>query len=62
MQGFSIQTDHVKEVWRTDLVEVDKKRRTYKIIDFSVPVASRFEEEEEKTEKHQDLRRELKKI
>ena len=44
------------------MVEVDKKRKTYKTIDFSVLVASRFEEEEEKTEKHQDLRRELKKI
>ena len=34
---FSIQTDHVIEAWRPDLVVVNKKRRTCKIIDFAVP-------------------------
>ena len=33
---FSIQTDHVIEAWRPDLVVVDK--RTCKITDFAVPV------------------------
>ena len=34
---FSIQTDHVKEARRPDLVVVDKKERSCKIIDFAVP-------------------------
>ena len=34
---FSIQTDHAIEARRPDLVVVDKDRRTYKIIDFTVP-------------------------
>ena len=63
MWDFSIQTDHVKEARRPDLVVVDKKRRTCKIIDFAVPGDSRIEEKEkEKIEKYQDLRRELQKI
>ena len=63
MWDFSIQTDHVIEARRPDLVAVDKKRRTCKIIDFAVPGDSRIEEKEkEKTEKYQDLRRELQKI
>ena len=63
MWDFSIQTDHVIEAWRTDLVVVDKKMRTCKIIDFTVPEDSRIEEKEkEKIEKYQDLRRELQKI
>ena len=60
---FSIQTDHVIEVQRPDLVVVDKKRKTCKIIDFAVPGDSGIEEKEkEKIEKYQDLRRELQKI
>ena len=43
---FSIQTDHVIEAQRPDLVVVDKKRRTSKIIDFTVPG------EKEKIEKY----------
>ena len=34
---FSIQTDHVIEARRPDLVAVDKKERSCKIIDFAVP-------------------------
>ena len=61
--NFSIQTEHVIEVWRPDSLVVDKKRRTCKIIDFAVPGNIRIEEKEkEKIEKHQDLRRELQKI
>ena len=60
---FSIQTDHVKEAQRPDLVAVDKKERSYKIIDFAVPGDSRIEEKEkDKIEKYQDLGRELQKI
>ena len=40
---FSIQTDHVIEAWRPDLVVVDKKERSCKIIDFAVPGDSRIE-------------------
>ena len=62
MWDFSIQTDHVIEAQRLDLVVVDKKRRTCKIIDFAVPGDSRIEEKEkEKIEKYHDLRRELQK-
>ena len=60
MWDFSIQTDHVIEAWRLDLVVVDT--RTCKIIDFAVPGDRRIEEkEQEKIEKYQDLR-ELQKI
>ena len=44
MCNFSIQTDHVIEAWRTDLVVVDKKERSCKIIDFPVPRDRRIEE------------------
>ena len=39
---FSIQTDHVIEVRRPDLVVVDKKERSCKIVDFVVPGDSRL--------------------
>ena len=59
---FSIQTD-VIEARRPDLVVVDKKKRSCKIIDFAVPGDSRIEEKEkDKIEKYQGLGRELKKI
>ena len=62
MWDFSIQTDHVVEARRPDLVAVDKKR-TCKIIDFEVPGDCRIEEKEkEKIENYPDLRRELRKI
>ena len=46
LQDFSIQTDHVIEVQRPNLVVVDKKDRSCKIIDFVVPGDSRIEEKE----------------
>ena len=61
--GFSIQTDHVIEARRPDLVVVDKKERSCEIIDFAVPGDSRIEEKEkDKIEKCQDMGRELQKI
>ena len=60
MWDFSIQTD-VIEARRPDLVVADKER-SCKIIDFSVPGESRIEEKKDKTEKYQDLGRELQKI
>ena len=63
MRDFSIQTDHVIEAQRLDLVVVNKKRKTRKIINFAVPRDSRIDEKEkEKIEKYQGLRRELHKI
>ena len=63
MWDFSIQTDHVIEARRPDLIVVDKKERSCKIIDFTVPGDSRIEEKEkDKIEKFQDLGRELQKI
>ena len=63
MWDFSIQTDHVIEARRSDLVLVDKKERSCKMIDFAVPGDSRIEKKEkDKTEKYQDLGRELHKI
>ena len=60
---FSIQTDHVIEARRPDLVTVDKKERIGKVIDFAVPRDSRIEEKDKvKIEKYQDLGRELQKI
>ena len=59
---FSIQTD-VIEARRPDLVVVDNKERSCKIIDFAVPGDSRIEEKEkDKIEKYQELGRELQKI
>ena len=53
---FSIQTDHVIEARRTDLVVVDKKERTCKIIDFAFPGDSWIEEKEkDEIEKYEDL-------
>ena len=63
MWDFSIQTDHVIEARRPDLVVLDKKERSCKIIDSAVPGESRIEEKEkDKIEKCQDLGRELQKI
>ena len=42
----SIQTDHVIEARRPDLVVVDKKETSSKMIDFAVPGDSRIEEKD----------------
>ena len=56
MWDFSIDTDHVIEAWRPDLVVVDKKERSCEIINFAVPGDSRVEEKEkDMIEKYQDL-------
>ena len=57
LRDLSIQTDYVIEPRRPDLIVVDKKSRTCKIISFAVPRDSRNEENEK--EKYQNLRREL---
>ena len=51
------------EARRPDLIVVDKKERSCRIINFAVPRDSRIEEKEkDKIEKYQELRRELQKI
>ena len=60
---FSIQTNHFIEARRPDLVVVDKKERSCKIIHFAVPGDSRIaEKEKDMIEKYRDLRWELQKI
>ena len=60
---FSIQTDHVIEARRPDMIIVEKKNNNNQIIDFAVPFDTRVDEKEkEKIFKYQDLARELKKL
>ena len=55
--------DHLIEKRRPDMIVVDKVERKRIIIDIAVPVDSRVcDKEKEKVEKHQDLRREIKRI
>ena len=51
MRDFNIQTDHVIEALKPDLVLVDKRNSTCKIIDFAVPGNSRIEEKEREDSK-----------
>ena len=63
MWDFFIQTDHVIEVRRPDLVAVHQKERSCKVVDFAVPGDSTIEEKEnDKTEKYQGFGREVQKI
>ena len=51
---FSIQTDHVIQARRPDLVFIEKKNKLCKIIDVAIPGDSRIESKErEKVEKYQ---------
>ena len=59
---FTIQTDHLIEARRPDMV-IDKTKNECKIIDFACPFDSRIKEsEEDKMKGYNDLKRELKKI
>ena len=59
---FNIQTDHLIPARRPDLIIINKKKRTCKIVDFAVPVDHRIKLKEcEKKDKYFDLARELKK-
>ena len=63
MWDFSIQTDHVIEARRPDMIVIDKETKFSKIIDFAIPYESRVNSKEvEKIEKYQDLAREIKKL
>ena len=60
---FDIQTDHLTEARRPDLIIINKKKkRTCKIVDFAVPVDHRIElKENEKKDRYIEHTRELKK-
>ena len=58
-----IQTDHLIPARRPDLIIINKKKRTCKIVDFAVPADHRIKLKEcEKKDKYLDLARELKKL
>ena len=60
---FGIHTDHLISARRPDLIIINKKKRTYKIVDFAVPADHRIKLKEcEKKDKYLDLARELKKL
>ena len=61
--NFDIHTDHLISARRPDLIIINKKKRTYKIVDFTVPADHRIKlKEYEKKVKYLDLARELKRI
>ena len=56
---FETQTDHLTPARRPDLVIVNKKKRTCRMIDCAVPVDQRVKiKENEKKDKYVDLARE----
>ncbi len=60
---FDIQTDHLISTRRPDLIIINKKKRTFKIVDFAIPADYRIKLKEcEKKYKYLDLARELKKL
>ena len=60
---FSIQTDHVIQARRPDVIFIDKEKKECKILDFAIPYDSRVNAKEmEKTEKYQDLARDVQKL
>ena len=55
---FYIHTDHLISAKRPDLILIDKKKRTCKIVDFAVPADHRIKLKEcEKKGKYLDLAR-----
>ena len=58
-----IQTDHVIEHRRPDIVVIDKDNKRALLIDIAVPPDATVEEkEQEKMDRYQDLARELKRL
>ena len=58
---FDLQTEQLISVRRTDLIQINKKKRTCKIVDFAVPADHRIKlKESEKKDKYFNLARELK--
>ena len=62
LKNFEIQTDHLISTRRPDLVIINRKKRTIRIMDFTVPADHSVKFKEiEKRDKYLDLARELKK-
>ena len=60
---FDIHIDHLISARRPDLIIINKKKRTCKIVDFAVPADHRIKLKEcEKKDKYLDPARELKKL
>ena len=60
---FDMHTDHLISARRPDLIIINKKKRTCKIVDFAVPADHRIKLKEcEKEDKYLNLARELKKL
>ena len=60
---FDIHTDHLISARRPDLMIINKKKRTCKIVDFAIPADHRIKLKEcEKKDKYLDLAMELKKL
>ena len=60
---FGIQTDHLISGRKQDLIIINNKKRTYKILDFAVLADHKIKlRESEKKDKYLDLARELKKL
>ena len=59
---FNIQTDHIIEHRRPDVVVLDDKANSHHLVDIAVPADSRVDAKEEKIQKYQDLARELRKV
>ena len=63
LYNFNIHTDHRISARRPDLIIINKKKRTCKIVDFAVPADHRIKLKEcEMKDKYLDLARELKKL
>ena len=59
----NIQCDNLIEVRRLDLIVIDKKEKKGIIIDIAVPADLRVEKNEKgKVEKHQDLKKEIRRL
>ena len=60
---FDIKTAHLISARRLEFIVINKKKKTYKSVDFAVPADHRIKlKESEKKEKYLDLARELKKL
>ena len=60
---FTVQTDHIVEARRPDMMIIDKENKLCLIVDFAVPSDHRIEiKEREKIEKYQDLKRGVQKL
>ena len=63
LRDFNILTDRLIPARRPDLLIINKKKRTCKIVDFAVPADHRIKlKEYEKKDKYLDLARELKNL